>query len=188
MRAYKKYVVTMGLIWGLCLALFVLAYLFILSPQIETKAKLVKEANEKKKAYESALEASKEENRKKLADEVEAVKSRAYDYVADFEDSANLTFDIGRIASEKQVGSFTVKATEKSQGSDKLESKNIEQKYIDIAFESNYKQFATFLNSIERHRPVIFIDRFKVSRAAQSGNWNKVDMGLTIFVRKKTQG
>ena len=187
MRAYKKYVVTMGLVWGLCLVLFVLAYLFVVSPQLKVKAGLVKESNEKKKKYEAALEATKEENKKKLADEVEALKSRANEYVADFEDSANLTFDIGRIASEKQVGSIMVKAADRASGSDKLESKNMEEKYIDIAFESNYRQFATFLNAIERHRPVIFVDRFKVSRAAQSGTGHKVDMGLTVFVRKRTQ-
>lgn len=187
MHAYKKHVLAMGLVWGLCLVLFVLAHLFIVGPQLKMKAGLVKESNEKKKIYEAALEAAEEENRKKLADEVEALKSRANDYVADLENSANLTFDIGRIASEKQVGSFTVKAADRASGSDKLESKNMEEKYIDIAFESNYRQFAAFLNAVERHRPVIFVDRFKVTRAAQSGSGHKVDMGLTVFVRKRTQ-
>ncbi|MFH1371061.1 MAG: GspMb/PilO family protein [Planctomycetota bacterium] len=187
MRAYRKYVLIMGLVWGCCLVLFVLAYLFVISPRLKVKAELVRQANEKKQMYEAAIDATKEENRKKLTDEVASLKSMANDYVADFESSANLTFDIGRIASEKQVGSFAVKAANRIGGSNKLDSKNVEEKYIDISFESNYRQFATFLNAIERHRPVIFIDRFKVSRSAQSGSQHKVDMGLTIFVRKRTQ-
>ena len=187
MRNYRKYILIMGLVWGGSSVLFVLAYLFVIGPQLKIKANITRQANEKRQVCEAAIEAAKEENRKKLVEEVKALKSSVNDYVADSEDSSNLTFDIGRIASDKHVGSFTIKANDRLGGSGKLESKNLEEKYIDISFESNYKQFATFLNAIERHRPVIFVDRFKVSRPAQSGNPNKVDMGLAIFVRKQTQ-
>jgi Tfp pilus assembly protein PilO len=177
----------MALVWAGCLVLFVLAYFFIMAPQLKIKAELEHKADQKRQMYEAAIDAANEESGRKLADEVEKMKNKLGDYITEFEESANLTFAVRRIAGEKQLGSFAVKTTDRAMGSDKLESKNMEEKYIDIAFESDFRQFATFLNAIERYRPIIFVDRFKVSRAVQNEAGHKVEMDLTVFVRKRTQ-
>jgi Tfp pilus assembly protein PilO len=187
-RAYKKYLLTMALVWAACLVLFVLAYFFIIAPRLKVKAELAKESAQKRQLYESAIDAANEESKRKLADEVERVKNKLGDYITEFEESANLTFDIGRIAAEKQVGAFTVKTTDQAKNTDQLKTKSIQENLIQIAFESDFRQFATFLNTIERHRPVIFVDRFKVSRGGQNEATNTVDMDLSFFVRKRTEG
>ncbi len=84
------------------------------------------------------------------------------------------------------MGAFTVKTSEQGKDSGSaLAAKNLQENRIEIAFASNFRQFASFLNALERHQPVIFVDRFKVSRGDQSGTPNKVDMALSFFVRKK---
>jgi Tfp pilus assembly protein PilO len=176
------------MVWAVCLVLFVLAYFFVIAPRIKVKAELVKESTAKRQLYETAIDAANEESSRKLADEVERMKIKLGDYIAEFDESANLTFDIGRIASEKQVGSFTVKTTEQAKTTDQLTSKNLQENRIEIAFESDFRQFATFLNALERHRPVVFVDRFKVSRGGPGEAGHKADMDLSIFVRKRTQG
>jgi len=178
----------MALVWMACVILFVIAYYFIIGPQLKIKTGLEKESAEKRQMYREAMEAADEESRKKLVDEVERLKNELSGYIAEFEDSANLTFDIGRIAAEKQVSSFTIKTTDRINNVDQLESKNLQENRIDIAFESDFRQFATFLNALERHQPVIFVDSFKMSRAGSNKTLHKVDMDLSIFVRKRTQG
>lgn len=177
----------MALVWSVCLALFVLVYFFFIAPRLTTKSELVKESDEKRQLYEAAVDAANEENKKKLAVEVEELRSQLGDYTADFEDFANLTFAISRIAAEKQVSSFAVKTTDEIRGTDQLDSKNIQENMIEITFESNFRQFATFLNTLERHRPVVFVDRFKLSRGGPGEITHRVDMDLSIFVRKKTK-
>jgi Tfp pilus assembly protein PilO len=178
----------MGLVWAVSLVIFVLVYFFALAPQIKTKAQLLSESAQKRQKYETSLNASKEETKKKLTDEVNVLKVKLNDFAVDFEESANLTFDISRIAADKQVNSFTVKTTEPVKDSTQLSSKILQENRIEIGFTSNFRQFATFLNALERHRPVVFVDRFKISRNDRDESANSVDMSLSVFVRKRPEG
>jgi hypothetical protein len=185
MGAYRKYILAMGIVWAASLVLFALVYYVVIAPQLKVKSQVLKESTEKRQQFESALSAAHEDNKKKLASEVEELKTRLSDYVSEYEESANLTFSISRIAADKQVGDFTVKTSEQSKVQDALAAKNLQENRVEIAFTSDFLQFASFLNTIERHQPVIFVDRFKVSRGDQSGTPNKADMTLSYFVRKK---
>ena len=190
MRTYKKYILTMSVVWAASLLLFVLAYFLVISPQLQVKAQLVREVVEKQQKYDAAVNAAQEDNKKKLADEVEGLKSKLGDYAVEYQESANLTFDISRIAADKQVGSFNVKTTEqpKDAGKDKSGPKYLQENHIGITFASNFGQFASFLNALERHRPVIFVDKFKVSRGAQGETVHEVNMDLSILVKKRPEG
>ncbi len=188
MRAYKKYIVMMAVVWSASAAIFALAYFFIVGPQVGDKEKLMAESAKKQKLYEEALTAAQPESKQKLAEEVRNLENRLGDYVAEFEESANFTFAISRIAAEKQVGSFTVKTNDPAKDSGKNAVKSLQENRVEIAFTSDFRQFATFLNALERNQPVVFVDRFKLLRAEPSQGANKVDMDLAIFVRKRTAG
>ena len=188
MGAYRKYILAMGIVWAASLVVFALVYYIVIIPQLKAKAQLLKESTEKKQLFELALSAANEDNKKKLAGEVEELKTRLIDYVSEYEESANLTFSISRIAADKQVSDFTVKTSEQAWAQDALTANNLQENRIEIAFASDFLQFASFLNTLERHQPVVFVDRFKVQRDNQGGAANKVDMSLSFFVRKKLDG
>ncbi|MGA2322698.1 MAG: GspMb/PilO family protein [Sedimentisphaerales bacterium] len=185
MGAYRKYILAMGIVWMASFIVFALVYYVVIVPQLKVKNQVFKESTEEKQQFESALSAAQEDNKKKLAGEVEELKTRLSDYVSEYEESANLTFSISRIAADKQVSDFTVKTSEQARIQDAAAAKNMQENRVEIAFVSDFLRFASFLNTLERHHPVIFVDRFKVSRGDQSGTSNKVDMTLSYFVRKK---
>ena len=178
----------MGIVWTASLVVFALVYYIVIIPQLKAKAQLLKESTEKKQLFESALIAANEDNKKKLAGEMEELKTRLSDYVSEYEESANLTFSISRIAADKQVSDFTVKTSEQAWTQDALVSNNLQENRVEIAFASDFLQFASFLNTLERHQPVIFVDRFRVLRGDHSGTSDKVDMSLSYFARKKLDG
>jgi Type II secretion system (T2SS), protein M subtype b len=188
MGAYKKYIIMMGIVWSVSFFLFAIAYYFIIAPQLKVKAGLLKEATEKKEQLDMALNASLEDNKKKLVAEIESLKTRLSNYVSEYEDSPNLTFAVSRIAGDRQVSAFTVKTSEISRQQDQLTAKNLQENKMEISFVSDFMQFANFINTLERHQPVVFVDRFKVQRDGQGGSANKVDMSLSFFVRKKQTG
>jgi len=178
----------MAIVWAGALVLFVVLYFLTISPQSKTLAKLSADLVEKQKTYEVAVAAAQQDNQKRLADEVESLKSRLAGYVIESEESANLTFDISRIAGDKQVSSFTIRASEQIRSADLIDIKNLQENAVVITFASNFKQFAAFLNALERHRPSVFVDRFKMVREDQAGNAQKVDMELAFFVKKRPEG
>ena len=91
MGAYRKYILAMGIVWAASLVVFSLVYYIVIIPQLKVKAQLLEESTEKQKMFESALSAANEDNKKKLAGEVEELKTRLFGYVSEYEESSNFT-------------------------------------------------------------------------------------------------
>ena len=104
-KTYKKYIMTSGIIWAACLVLSVLIYFLVLGPQNRTRKRIKSELEDKKQKYEFAQNSAKEETKIRLYKQIEDLHNKLDFFVIDFEDSANLSFDISQIASDKKVAS-----------------------------------------------------------------------------------
>jgi Tfp pilus assembly protein PilO len=183
----RKYLITVGLIWAGCLVLFLLAYILVLAPQQKQRKNIESQHDEIKKICDSAINASREETKTKINEEIENLKKKLNSFVVDYEDSSNLTFDISQIANEKKVNSFSIKMQEGSKGSAGAELKYIQENEIDIGFAGNFNQFATFLNALERNEPVFFVNNFRIIRSKTEDSDHRVNMKLAVFVRKQEE-
>lgn len=183
----KKYLITVGLIWVVCFALFLLAYILVISPQQKRRKNIEKQHDQVKKICDSAINASREETKIKINEEIEKLKKTLRSYVVDYEDSSNLTFDISQIANEKKVNSFSIKMQEGAKGSAGTNLKYIQENEIDIGFAGNFNQFATFLNALERNEPVFFVENFRIIRSKTDDLDHRVNMKLAVFVRKQQE-
>ena len=182
----KKYLIASGVIWAAYFVIFLLAYMFIVKPQKNSKRLVESRLAEKQQVYESALRAEQEETKIRLNEQIESLQNRLKDFVAEFEDSANLTFDLSQIAEEKKVASFSSKVkSNRGITRNKDEYKYIHENQINISFTGDWNQFATFLNTLERHRPVIFVDKFTITRAGQDESVFRVNLNVAAFVRKQ---
>ena len=186
-KTYKKYLTTAGLIWAACFVVFLLVYVLVLGPQKNRKKRVEGELAEKKQIYESALTASQKETKARLNGQIEHLRNRLKDFVVDFDDSANLTFEISQIANDKKVASFSIKGKESSVLSGEPVSKYISENHIVISFTGGFNQFATFLSALERHRPVLLVDKFAITRSGQEDSIFRVSLNLAAFVRKQRE-
>lgn len=185
-KTHKKYLLTSAIIWAVCFVILLLAYMFVVRPQKNAKKLIENRLAEKKQVYEAALKAAKKDTKIRLNEQIESLRSRLQDFVADFEDSANLTFDLSQIADEKGVASFGSKVkSNRGLTMKKDEYKYIRENQINISFTGDFNQFATFLNALERHRPVIFVDKFTLSRSKRGDPGYIVNLSVTAFVRKQ---
>ncbi|MCH7556064.1 MAG: hypothetical protein IIB56_01255 [Planctomycetes bacterium] len=184
-KTHRKYLTTAGLIWAACFVVFLLAYMLVLGPQKNYKNRIENELAEKKQVYESARRAARKETKIRLNEQIERLQSRLKDFVIDFEDSANLTFDISQIANEKKVTSFSSKVKRSSRLSTIPDYKYIYENHIVVSFIGDFNQFATFLNALERHRPVIFVDKFAITRSGRDNSVYQVSLNVAALVRKQ---
>ena len=182
---YRKYFTTIALIWAGCFVLFLFVHMLVLAPQEKCKKHIDKQLAEKKQIYNSALRTAQEETQIQLSEQIERLQSGLKDFVTDFENSANLTFDISQVASEKEVASFSIRTKDNPGGSSIPNCNYICGNHIDVSFTAGFNQFATFLNALERHRPVIFVDKFTITRSDQNNSAHQVSMDLSVFVRKQ---
>ena len=185
MKTHKKYLMTAGVIWAACFVIFLLAYIFVLGPQKNYEKRIENKLAEKKQVYESALRAAREETKIRLNEQIERLQSRLKDFVIDFEDSTDLTFDISQIANEKKVASFSSKIKKNSGLSTMPEAKYIRENHIVISFIGDFNQFATFLNALERHRPVLLVDKFTITRSGQDDSGFQVSLNVAALVKKQ---
>ena len=182
----KKYLIASGVIWAAYFVIFLLAYMFIVRPQKNSKRLVESRLAEKQQVYESALRAEQEETKIRLNEQIESLQNRLKDFVAEFEDSANLTFDLSQIAEEKKVASFGSKVkSNRGITRNKDEYKYIHENQINISFTGDWNQFATFLNTLERYRPIIFVDKFTIARSGQDESVFRVNLNVAAFVRKQ---
>ncbi len=185
-KVHKKYLITSGVIWAACFVIFLLAYMLIVRPQKNSKKLVESRLAEKQQVYKSALRAAHEETRIRLNEQIESLRNRLKDFVSEFEDSVNLTFDLSQIAEEKKVASFGSKVkSNRGIAKKKDKYKYIRENQINISFTGDFNQFATFLNTLERHRPVIFVDKFTLARSARDESVYLVNLSVIAFVRKQ---
>jgi len=189
---YKKYFVVLALVWAACLVLLLLAHTLVLAPQKNTKKQIEKEFVQAKKTYEQTSTATQDEVKGRLSKEIESLQDRLKQFVINYEDSANLMLDISQIASQMGVGSFSIRSKDNPETSAPAPSaegrsggEHIAQKQIHVSFAAGFNQFASFLNALERNQPVLFVDKFMITRADKDNSGHQVEMDLAVFVRKR---
>jgi Tfp pilus assembly protein PilO len=182
---YRKHLTTFALVWSGCFVLLFLIYMLMLAPQQRSKRQSDKELAEKRQVYETAVKAAQERTKRKLNEQIERLQYSLKEFAIDSKDSANLIFDIRQIATDKEVGSFEIEPKDTRGVLRKSDLKHISESQIDISFTAGFNQFAALLNALERYRPVVFVDKFKITRSKDVESGHKVDMGLAVFVRKR---
>ena len=189
LTVYKKYLTVTAIAWGGCLVLFVAVYIVLLKPQSNSKQHLEKKLSEKIKEHKDAEKAAEEQTGIKLKNQIAGLQERLGDFVTEFENAADLNFDITQIAREKELASLSVGSGKNTKVSikDVADSNSIEEKNIDISFISGFNQFASFVNSLERNRPVIFVHEFKLTRANQIKTAYQVTLDVRALVKKQRE-
>ena len=184
MKVYREHLSTVALIWAACFVVFIFIYLLVLGPQSRLKKSTEEELAQKRQKYESALLAAQEKTQQRLVEQIEQLRSRFGDFVIDFEECANLTFDISSIANEQKITSFSIKSADNGVVSAIPECDQICENRIDISCTAGFNQFAALLNALERHRPVLFVDKFTITRPRQNEEGAQVNLNLVALVTK----
>ena len=181
---YKKYLVTTVLIWTIVSICFLITFMLILSPQRGRISLVDQKTEEKKKLYESALAASQKDTRNKFTEQLNHIRDKVGNFLVDFEASTDLTFDVSQIANDKDVDSFSIKNIS-SKGFVSIPNCNyIYEDQFNINFNSGFNQFASFLNALERHQPVLFVDQFKINQSRKVDSGYQVTLNVSFFVKK----
>ena len=184
-KKYKKYLKISGVIWAVCLALFVLSWFLVMSPEYEKTKKIERDLVESQQDYELAQQAAQEETKTRLNEEIELLENKLDVFVLNFKSAADLNFDISRIAEESKVTSFNIESNDMRAAAASADPNNIFEKNVKVSFIAGFREFAVFLNSLERHQPVLFVKEFALSRQNNSKETYQVTLDIAALVQKQ---
>ena len=178
-----KYIKLAALIWSCCFIVFLLVFLLVLSPLNRHRTQVESEFKKVKSDADSALLASEEETKIRLNEQIQDLNDTLGNFVIESENTSNLIYQISGISNEIELKAFQITPT--GQNISTFDNcKYISGQLYQVGFIASFNQFATFLNALERYRPVIFIDTFSITRSRQGENGHTVDMQLAILVLK----
>jgi len=178
----RKYLVGAVLTWVCSAALAAVVYAIVISPQNRLRNQLTRQIAQKQELYEDAVTATLSVARAQLEDELQRLSERFNRFAIDVADLADLTFDISRIASEQKLSSFTITDKGDWKNSSIGGCDNVLINHIDVSFTGSFTQFAVFLNEMERHKPVVFVDKFSITRQPDGSAGHAVSLNLAVLV------
>ncbi len=183
---YKRYLPMVVLSWTGFLILSLVIYGIFLDPQNSKAAELERELIEKRSLYEEAKAAAQEQVRRELKSEVEKLRDKLGAFVVNEERSAELTFVISNLARAQNIEQLPEikRENEKRLREDDTQGK-ISEDIIEVSFLAGFNDFGRFLNSLERHRPVIFVNAFRIINSNRPEQNHKINLDLSVFVKSK---
>ncbi|MBN1360403.1 MAG: hypothetical protein JW993_07420 [Sedimentisphaerales bacterium] len=188
MTVRNRYLTIVAAAWVPCLALAVGFCLLMVRPQMQRGRELGAKLEETKRQYMVAQAAAKKEDQARLAETVEELRSRVSDFAVELEAAPDLVLEIAKLASDTGVGSFAMRPQSR-QGLDTLSgSERLGEKRVEVGFTSRFGGFATFLNALERHRPVLFVESFTISHSRFQSTEPRVTMELALLVERPHGG
>lgn len=181
---YEKHLKVMALTWAISFLVMMLAYMLMLTPQVKTKADNYNKIDKKTKIRDSARFTTQAENKNNLNKQLNDLKTKLGNLVYPAKDKPGLTYEITTIAKQENVSMFSIGPGDRTSYSSFSGSKYCEVIHYNLEFNASFDQFAIFLNALERHHPVIFVDQFNITRNDKNYSQHHVLMSLAIIVEK----
>lgn len=181
----KKYCTTISLVWLGCAILLFFAYMIVLEPQRQNRKSVANRLAKQILAYKAAEKANNDATQARLAGELDGLQAKLKNYVVDFADSANLTFDISETATKHQIDAFSIKSQDNRSSTKMGDFTCIDENYFDVSLIADFNRFAIFLNALERHDPTLLVDGFSITRSDETGVGHQAKLNLAVLVKKK---
>lgn len=181
----KKCFRSVSLVWGVSVVIAILVNMLVVAPQKELKEQIAAQLAGKKKIYSDLLKLQQEKTRLRLNIQMAQWRDSLRDYVTSSQDLAGLTFDLGKIAKELKVASFTINPDLARETLNPAEGQYISESRMNVNFKSSFNKFAKFLNAVERYQPVIFVNKFTISHWENDDSTNNITMDISVFTKKQ---
>jgi hypothetical protein len=159
--------------------------MFVLLPQQREKSRVLSKLSDVKNTYNQGLKYLDKQVQERFHSEMESLRSSLGEFVFDYDTSGTLSLIISRIAEDGDIISPVIKGGAVSEAA--KEKKHIYKSNLFVDFSSDFNRFVLFLNALERNRPVVFVDDFKISGSSDNKSSPQVNMKLTVFVQKPVE-
>ena len=186
-KKYSRYIIATVAVWLVSVITLGGGYCFFYVPQAVELARITNQCTQSQTALEEAQLAAKDEVKAKQKQRYEDMSKLMSGFSTQQDAATELVFEIGRIANELRLWDFANKSDGKQNYSTVGKSKVISEAWLDVDFQADFEQFAEFINRLECHNPVVFVEEIAFKRGPKGDKGHKVSLQLSFLTETTEQ-
>lgn len=180
----SKYLTALIAIWGISLLFVGIGYFLFYVPQKMELTQLQNQYSESQEKLAHARLAGQDQTKEKMKLRCEESERLISGFSTDHDRMTELVFKIGQIANNLRLAEFSSKNENKKDQSSVQKSKTLEEGWLNVEFCASFNQFMQFVNQLEQHCPVVFVEEVSFQRSTSSGKGHRVALKLSFLAKK----
>lgn len=183
----SKYVITTGILWGVCAIIFGIGYFALYRTQKDQLAQIQTELNESQLLLDKALLASKKNTREKMLQQLESTSELIENFTTRQDMITKQVFEIGQIANDLGLREFSSMNKSTPDHSTVGKAKILTEAWLEVDFIASFKQFSEFINRLERNCPVVFVEEVSLRRGNKTDYGHQATLKLSFLAKTKNE-
>ena len=183
MKASEKHlIVKVAVIWGLCAFAVIAFYMGVVFPAQRSARQVSGRLDEITSRYEEAGEFVRGRRLEKMQRQIVLLRAELETYLVSRDAARDNASAISRIAERTGIKGYSTRYRNSSLIAELDNCLHVGASWIDISWKGDFEQFARLINELERHRPVVFVDGFLISRPNNQAEGCQIELSLVILV------
>ena len=160
----SRYTIVTAAVWAVSVVVLGGGYFLFYAPQQAELLQVNNQCDESQTALGQAQLAAQDEAKAKQKQQCEDVSQFISGFSTHQDSVTELVFEIGRIANELRLSEFSSKDQKQKNYSTVGKSELVSEVWLKVEFQATFEQFAQFLNRLECHDPVVFVEEVLFQR------------------------
>ncbi|MFH1616880.1 MAG: GspMb/PilO family protein [Planctomycetota bacterium] len=178
----KKRILLISLLWAVLFVFSGFMFLYLIRPQKAEIVNLRERIKEQQLYHQMGEDAQNTATKVKAEKILEDLQNTFNDFAIEADQAESVIFHIREIAEQVKVKDYTIRHLDLDMGKAKGEQAEITERRLSVSFTAEFPAFLSFVNKIEMNTPIIFIDRFDISKKQMQGSSNNVNLALFFYV------
>lgn len=183
-----KYAIVTLAAWAVCVLVIGAGYVLLYQPQKVELAQVQKQFSESQTELEKAQLAAQDQAKEKMQLRCDETSRLIAGFSTKPDKMTELVFQVGQIANDLRLAEFSSKNEKRKDQSTVEKSLTLDEGWLKVEFFATFKQFAEFVNRLERHCPVVFVEEVSFRRGTASSKGHAASLRLSFLAEKDAGG
>ena len=181
-----KYAIVTLAAWAVCVVVIGGGFVLFFQPQKIELAQVQQQFSESQTELEKAQLAAQDQTKEKMKLRCEETSRLISEFSTKPDKMTELVFQVGKIANDLRLAEFSSKNEKRKDQSTVKKSKTLEEAWLNVEFFATFNQFAEFINRLERHCPVVFVEEVSFRRGTSKAKGHAASLRLSFLAEKDT--
>lgn len=182
-RNLLTFKLVVGLVWVVCLGIIGVGMLLSGGTHSVALVQAERALAESQEKLAFAQSAGKEETKQRTLDRLTQTRESLYTFTCPNAAESALIFRIGQMANTLELKKFTSRVPETVPDKTLEKTERLTEGWLAVDFAADYLKTAAFVNALERHEPVLFVESITLRRSDENPQEATVRMLISYLIQ-----